>query len=163
MKNHTWNNNQTHEAKGKRSSVDPKVFKCSMFYSLGREQNLTPGFFQTNPWTLMPTTSLQEPTITHIVLSLTPMESFSLFFIRKDAFSWGKMLGGRRVWILSRISYNFTIENQASLVLLGLIWHSWEAWRRLQHSKLHTVTSPFPSQHHCVPHPSSTHGQALFS
>lgn len=37
MKKHTWNNNQIHEAKGKRSFVDLKVVKCNVFYSLGCE------------------------------------------------------------------------------------------------------------------------------
>ena len=38
-------------------------------------------------------------------------------------------------------------------MLMRLIWHSHEALRRLQHSKLHVATSPFLSQHHCMSHP----------
>lgn len=31
MKKHTWNNNQTKETKGKRSSVDLKLVKCNIY------------------------------------------------------------------------------------------------------------------------------------
>lgn len=111
MKKHTWNNNQTQEAKGKRYSVDPKVVKWNVFYSLGCEWNLTLGFFQTNPWTLMPTTSPQEPTTTQILLSLTPPRG--AFHSRKDALVTGEA--------------GYCMEfNTISLKEMKPVWCSWD-------------------------------------
>lgn len=139
MKKHTWNNNQTQEAKGKRSSVDPKVVKLNVFYSLGCEWNLTLGFFQTNPWTLMPTTSPQEPTTTQILLSLTPPRG--AFHSRKDALVTGET--------------GYCMEfNTISLKEMKPVWCSWD-WSGIteKHKEgystanftLLPISSPFPT------------------